>query len=220
MAIFSGEPLLAALDERDRDTLLRLGADRAYQAGDRILTQGDPDTFVVVIVSGWTVVRGDADNGRSVIFGLCGPMDVIGELAAFDGAPRSATVTALVAVRARLLSDHEFHAYLKDRPRAYAAVARTLVSRLRAADDQSQDLATLPVVRRLARLLLDLDGTGSRVEAAARLTQQELAAAIGASREAVAKALADLRARGVVRTADRRVAVTDRLALQAIAQLQ
>lgn len=164
-------------------------------------------------------MRGEAENGRSVIFGLCGPLDVIGEFAAIDGAPRSASVTALTVVHARSVSARDFGAFLRQRPHAAQAVTRCLVSRLRAADDQNQNLATLPVLRRLARLLLDLASSAPRARAAARLTQQEMAEAIGASREAVAKALADLRARDVVGSVDRRLVLLDAEALRAIAEL-
>jgi CRP/FNR family transcriptional regulator, cyclic AMP receptor protein len=219
MGIFSEEPLLAALDTVEREALLRAGTSRIYQQGQRIMRQGDRENFVVAITAGWTVVGADSDNGRSVIFGLCGPMDLIGELAAFDGGPRSATVTALTEVRARWLRSDELRTYLSENPRSYDAVLRGMALRLRAADDQNQELATLPVLRRLARLLLDLDGSHPRAVPAHRLTQQELAAAIGATRESVAKALADLRARNILRTGDRQITVLDRQALTAIASL-
>lgn len=219
MAIFSDEPLLSALESEDLRTLLRLGYPHTFSADERILKQGYANTHVVVVISGWTVVRGEADNGRSVIFGLLGPKDLIGEIAALDGGPRTATVTALTSVEARVISAPDFRGYLERHPHAAAAVTRLLTARLRSADFLSQDMATLPVLRRLARLLLDLAGTDRPAEAVARLTQQEMAAAIGASREAVAKNLAALRERGIVRSVDRRVVVADVQALRAIADL-
>ena len=219
VGLFSQEPLLAALGATDRNTLLGMGSRRTYQAGDRIMTQGATEDFVLALSSGWTTVSADSDNGRSVIFGLCGPHDLVGELAIFDGGPRSANVTALTNVSAQLLTRSQFQSFLRKHPHAYEAVLRGMAIRLRAADIHSQDLATLPVLRRLARLLLDVDGKDPRAAAAARLTQNELAAAIGATRESVAKALADLRSRDVLRTLDRRIVVIDRPALAAIAAL-
>lgn len=231
MAIFGGDPLLSLLSAEDRAALVELGNERHYAVGQRILGQGDIDHFVGLILRGWTVVRAEAQNGRSIIFGLCGPMDVIGEMAALDGGPRSATVTALLDVRARIIPAADFLSFLNNRPDARDAMARSLSARLRAADDQSRTLATLTVLQRLARLLLDLDADPDadlepdpgRAPAAAapgaRLTQQEFAAAIGTTRESVAKALADLRARGVLRSEGRRIAVLDKGALQAIALL-
>ena len=159
MAIFGGDPLLSLLSVEDRETLLELGSERRYAAGQRILSQGNTDHFVVLILHGWTVVRAEAQNGRSIIFGLCGPMDVVGEMAALDGGSRSATVTALVDVHARAVPAADFLGFLGTRPSARDAMTRSLSSRLRAADDQSQALATLTVLQRVARLLLDLDRT-------------------------------------------------------------
>lgn len=219
VGLFSQEPLLAALAVADRNTLLATGAPQTYRAGERIMTQGALEDFVLALVGGWTTVSADSDNGRTVIFGLCGPYDLVGELAVFDGRPRSANVTALTAVSAQLLTRSQFLSFLRQHPHAYEVVLRGMALRLRAADEHSQDLATLPVLRRLARLLLDVDSKEPRAAAAARLTQNELAAAIGATRESVAKALADLRSREVLRMLDRRIVVIDRLALAAIAAL-
>ncbi|MBS2965371.1 Crp/Fnr family transcriptional regulator [Actinocrinis puniceicyclus] len=210
---------MAALAASDRDALLAMGSPRTYRAGRRIMAQGAVEDFVLALSTGWTTVSADADNGRSVIFGLCGPRDLIGEMAVFDGGPRSANVTALTDVSARLLTRGQFQSFLRGHPHAYEVLLRGMAIRLRAADVHSQDLATLPVLRRLARLLLDVDGEDPRSAAAARLTQNELAAAIGATRESVAKALADLRSRDVLRTVDRRIVVIDRPALAAIAAL-
>ena len=219
MGLFSQEPLLAALDLADRNTLLEMGTPRAYRAGERIMAQGALEDFVLALSSGWATVSADAVNGRSVIFGLCGPYDLVGELAVFDGRPRSANVSALTPVAARMFTRNQFRSFLRKHPHAYEVVLRGMAIRLRAADAHSQDLATLPVLRRLARLLLDVDGKDPRAAAAARLTQNELAAAIGATRESVAKALADLRSRDVLRVLDRRIVVIDRPALAAIADL-
>jgi CRP/FNR family cyclic AMP-dependent transcriptional regulator len=219
LAIFSDEPLLSVLAAEDLRALLKLGYPHTFATDERILKQGYASTHVLAILGGWTAVRGEADNGRSVIFGLLGPQDLVGEIAALDGGPRTATVTALTPVEARVISAPEFRDYLERHPRASAAVTRLLTARLRSADFLSQDMATLPVLRRLARLLLDLAGSDRPAEAVARLTQQEMAGAIGASREAVAKNLATLRERGIVRSVDRRVVVADPRALRAIADL-
>ena len=124
MAIFAGKPQLRRASDRNRESLLKLGSDRHYAAGQQILRQGNDDQFVALIQDGWTAVRIEASNGRSVIFGLCGPMDVIGEMAAFDEAPRSAAVTALVDVRARTVAAADFLDFLMPRPDAYEAAVR------------------------------------------------------------------------------------------------
>lgn len=218
MAIFGGEPLLAALQDGERKVLLELGAPCEYRVGARLMNQGGSDRHIVAIQTGLAVVRADSANGRSVIFGLCGPMDVVGEMAGFDGGLRSATVTAMVDLRGYSLPEEKFHRYLKEHPRAYEAVVRSMTSRLRAADER-QALATFPVLQRLARLLVDLHDIRPITGAGVQLTQSELAEAVGATRESVAKALAELRARKVLTVLNRRVTVLDIAALRAVALL-
>lgn len=214
MGIFSDEPLMAALHPADRQAVRESATARTFAAGAFLLRQGDQDDFVIVIDSGWVVVRADSGSGRQVVLAIRGPGDIIGEFAAFDGSARSASVVAMTRVSALLLAGARFRRFLNDRPRAAAAVMRGLTLRLRATGGHLQDVATLPVLSRLARLLLDLDGP-----ATLRVPQHQLAASIGASREAVAKALADLRGRGLVRTGGGQVHVLDRTALAVIADL-
>jgi CRP-like cAMP-binding protein len=218
VGIFAEEPLLSALRTQDRAALLAAGSPRRYERGRQLMQQGVHEDFVLAITAGWVVVRADAANGRSLILGFCGPEDLVGELAALDGRPRSATVSTLTPVEACLLSGARFHGFLKDHPAASVAVLRGMALRLRAISSHRQDLGTLPVLQRLARLLLSLDEE-AKDAVTGRLSQQELATAIGATRESVAKALAALRDRGVLSTSERSVRVLDTTALTAIAEL-
>lgn len=182
------------------------------------MRQGVLEDFVVAITAGWAATRVQAANGRSLIFGLCGPEDLVGELAALDGRPRGATVAALTPVEAVVVSGPAFRGFLRDFPQVNVAVRKGMSLRLRASGDRRQDLATLPVPQRPARLLLSLDGAADRSAVVGRLTRQELATAIGAMRESAAKALGGLRARKVSSTADRQVRIGP-AALTAIAEL-
>lgn len=140
--------------------------------------------------------------------------ELIGDLAAFDQGPRSATVTALGEVEATLLAGQRFRSFLATRPLATGLIMRQLSTRLRNADVERRALASESVLRRLAVRLVELaertgraGGNGTVVELP--LPQHDLAAAIGATREAVAKALRVLRDQDVVRTAHRQVTVID-----------
>lgn len=219
MGVFTQEPLLSVLRPADRTAFLAAGKPRRYDPGQALMQQGALEDFVVAITAGWAAIRVEAVNGRSLIFGLCGPEDLVGELAALDGRPRSATVGALTPIEACVISGLAFRRFLQNFPQANTAVLQSMSLRLRASDDQRQDLATLPVLQRLARLLLNLDEARDRAEVAGRLTQHELATAIGATRESAAKALASLRVRNVLSTNDRQIRILDRAALTAIAEL-
>lgn len=219
MGILAREPLLSGLPPADRAALLTAGTRRHFGATDRLIQQGITDDFVIAISVGWTAVRVDAANGRAFLLALCGPGDVVGELSVLDGGPHNATVTALTPLETHVVSSACFHRFLANHAAASVGLLRGMALRLRAIDAHSQDLATLPVAQRLARLLVTLDQNGPHRTPAVRLPQQELAAAIGATRESVAKCLAALRARGVLVTSGRQITVVDHAALAAIAEL-
>ncbi|GAA2514718.1 Crp/Fnr family transcriptional regulator [Pilimelia columellifera subsp. columellifera] len=175
--------------------------------------QGDDGESVYLLLSGLVkVVRGDA-AGRSTILTLRGAGDVVGDLAAIDGQPRSATVTTLTATRCRVVPGALFRAF-SERPGVGSAITRYIAYRLRDADTQRAEMATLPVRQRLARALLR---THAGAGAAVALPQQELANLIGASRNSVVDALAVLRRRAIIATERRGVVIRDLDALHALA---
>ncbi len=128
--------------------------------------------------------------------------------------PRSASVTALGTVEAVAVSGDRFRGFLAARPHATSLIMRQLATRLRSADVERRALASETVLQRLAARLVELAeragrqaDTGTVLELP--LPQHDLAAAVGATREAVAKALRLLREQDVVRTANRTVIILD-----------
>lgn len=215
MSLFGdGRSFLEALPSQDRSELLALGAKRTYRPGEVMIRERDTGTFVLILRSGWSVVSVETERGARLILALRGAGELIGDLAAFDQGPRSATVTALGEVEATLLAGQRFRSFLATRPLATGLIMRQLSTRLRNADVERRALASESVLRRLAVRLVELaertgraGGNGTVVELP--LPQHDLAAAIGATREAVAKALRVLRDQDVVRTAHRQVTVID-----------
>jgi CRP/FNR family transcriptional regulator, cyclic AMP receptor protein len=144
-------------------------------------------------------------------------------VSAIDGEPRSATVATLEPVEALLLPGSAFAAFLERRPRVALVILRMVAARLRYADAQQADFATHDVVGRVAHRLVELcDRFGTpgegRIEVAIPLSQEELAAWTGASREAVSKALQLLRSLRILETGRRHITVLDIDALRRRAQ--
>jgi CRP-like cAMP-binding protein len=178
---------------------------------------------VLVLLDGRVKVVALTPAGREVIVAVRGPGDLLGEMAAFDGQPRSATVATLEPVEALLVPGSAFAAFLERRPRVALVILRMVAGRLRYADAQQADFATHDVVGRVAHRLVELcerfgEPGADRIEIELPLSQEELAAWTGASREAVSKALQLLRSLRIVETSRRRVAVLDLEALRARAQ--
>ncbi len=213
MSLFGDEdPVMDTLSPADRDALLALGSPRVYSGGTVILREGERTTFVVAILAGWSVVSTATDRGGRLILALRGAGDVIGDLAAIDERPRSATVTALHEVRSVIIPGERFRGFLFSRPAASRMIMRQIGARLRDPDSGRRELASSTVLERLAGLLTELaDRRGQRTEAGVAidlaLPQHDLAASVGATREAVAKGLRVLRDRGIVRTGQRQLVV-------------
>jgi CRP-like cAMP-binding protein len=213
------EGFLSELEPEDRDELLRLGTVRRYRRGDVLFHQGDEAGAVLVIMAGHVKTAQVTAGGREVILAFPGPGELLGELSAVDGLPRSGTVRALEAVEALAVPGSAVRTLLERRPRVGLVVLRAVSARLREADRQRVDHAVHEVVVRVASRLVELcdrfgDGSSGAVEIGLALTQDELAAWAGASREAVAKAIGLLRTLGWVQTERRRIVVLDLEALR------
>ena len=210
---------LDALEPEESEDLFSTGRRRRYGANVAIFHEGDDAGPVMVLLSGRVKAAALSADGDEVIAAVRGPGELLGELSAIDGAPRSVTVTTLEPIEALVLPSAAFTAFLERRPRVAIVLLRMLAGRLRYADTRHVDLATHDVVGRVATRLVELSerfGTATpegHVAIELPLSQEEIAAWTGASREAVSKALHVLRELGVVETGRRRVTVLDAEAL-------
>jgi CRP/FNR family cyclic AMP-dependent transcriptional regulator len=205
---------LSVLSSADVGELLALGRRRPLQAGEVLVGEGQHSSEVYVVLAGRVRVLMTARDGREILVGVRGAGEVLGELAALDPAPRSATVSALEVGEAVVIPGGSFSAFLQARPPLMLAMLRSLSRRLRDTDRQLVERNAEDATTRLARSLLELaarygvveDG-GVRLDVP--LSQQELANGIGASREAVNAILARWRDAGIVTTGRMRITLLD-----------
>jgi len=212
-----------ALSERESEDLRAAGRRASYGAGVTLFHQGDDAGAVIVLLAGRAKVASLSSAGREVIVAVRGPGDLVGELAAIDSEPRSATVTTLEPVEVLLVPGSAFAGFLERHPRVALVLLRMLAGRLRYADAQQADFATNDVVGRVAHRLVELaerfGATGEeRIEVELPLSQEELAGWTGASREAVSKALQLLRSLRIIETGRRHLTVLDIESLRRRAQ--
>lgn len=214
--------LLEGLTTAERKTILQLGARRQYSAGETLLAEGDRTTFAFIILDGYVKISAVTEGGTESLLAIRTAGDIVGELAALDAMPRSATASAAGAVLGRVLTKPE----LDDCFRRYPAIAvgfnRAVAAKLRAATRHRIDFRGRDARERLARALLELFGDSAglsgHLQRGLLLTQAELAGLIGASEPTVHKALRDLRSAGAVDTRYRHLAITDIDALRRIAE--
>ena len=214
----ASEDFLGSLSVEERDALQAAGIRRTYGANVTLLHQDDEAGPVVVLLSGRAKIA-VIGTDREAILGVVGPGELVGELAAIEDSLRSTTVTTLEAVEALVVPRSEFLALLNRHPRIALVILRMVAGRLRYADAQRAEFATLDVTGRLAQRLLELSerfGTPHErgIEIKLPLSQEDLANWIGASREAISKAFQVLRTLNVVETGRRRVTILDPEALR------
>ena len=208
------DEFMARLGQADRADLTARGRRRQWPAGASLYLEGESCTTVLIVASGRVKVFSLTAEGEEILLAVRGPGALLGELSAVDGAPRSASVAALEPVVALVVPIAAFVDYLRSHGDAAIALLQLVTARLRDADRKRVESAAYDIPGRVARRLLELaerfgepDGQGVRIAVA--LSQDELAGWVGASREAVAKALRVLRDRGFVTTGRRTMTVLD-----------
>ncbi|MFE7270094.1 Crp/Fnr family transcriptional regulator [Streptomyces sp. NPDC057623] len=216
--------LLGTLPLPVRRELLALGTKTRYDQGSVLLSEGARDRHILLLLSGLAKVTATVENGESSLLAVRVGGDTLGEMAAMDGAPRSATVTACGPMTARVLQPGVLHEFLMRRPEVSMALTRIVSYRLRWANRRRLDFRGYPAKVRLARLLAELaTAYGSSgddgVVIGCRLTQPELAAFIGAAETTIHKGLRELRDEGLLVTGYRSTTIRDLPRLRRLADL-
>jgi len=218
--------LLAELcDSPDAATALRsLGTARTYEAGEHLLIEGLRETFVLLLLGGVTKVTATSEDGDTALLAIRLGGDLVGEFAAFDNRPRSATVTAAGPVTARRIGQRDFLDCLDSAPAVALAVSRMLVRKNRWSVRRRGDFSGSPVATRVARVLVDLmedygEPRGPGVLIGPRLTQAELAGLVGAKERRVHHVLGELAAQGLIQVGYGRTTVLAPDRLRAAARL-
>jgi CRP/FNR family cyclic AMP-dependent transcriptional regulator len=187
---------------------------RRYRRGEVIVEQGTKSNALYILLTGRArVVTADA-RGREVILAVFQSGDYLGEMSLIDNEPHSATVRAEVQCDVLVLGRAEFARCLPENSSLSYAIMRGLVARLRAADRQIESLALLDVYGRVARALLDMAEDGAEYKLIRnKVSRQDLAKVVGASREMVSRVMKDLEERGFIQTQENgAVHIMERLA--------
>lgn len=198
---------------------VRRSGRRQWRRGEVLCRQDEESDWVALIEVGRVKASNHTAGGSEVVLAVRGPGALLGELAAVDAQPRSATVQALEPVTALVMPPHEFQAYLQSHGRVALLLLRLLAERLRDADRKRIEFGAQDSTGRVAARLVELAerfGTpvSDGIQIALPLSQDELAGWVGSSREAVSKALGSLRSAGWIRTSRLSVVVLDLAALR------
>lgn len=195
--------LFAPMEPADIDAVVAQAITRKVARGTTILRRGDAGASMMVVLSGKVRVGLTSEDGREVTLGIVGEGDVLGEMALLDGEPRSADAVALEDCNVLLLERGRFQRLLRDRPEMSQRLIAVLCRRLRRANAAIEEMALMDLESRLGRLLKRLAAQygkpakrGTRIEF--KLSQKDLSALIGASREKVNRQLRTWEEEGVL----------------------
>lgn len=180
-----------------------LGAAAVFRTGPGVtlFRAADPPSTVFFVCRGTLRVHAETPSGAMTL-ALLGRGDLIGEMSALDGRGRSAAVTTVEPSELACLPRAIFSDALSRLPALAVNVARLLSERLRLADQTIVSLASMEVDRRVARQLLTLATRyglpcgDEAIHLPLRLTQQDLASLVGASRERTNRAVVAFKRRG------------------------
>ena len=190
-------PLLSVLSEDELALLARVVLRKSYARGSHILRAGDPTDSLYILISGRIKVFMSDLEGKEVILSILGPNEFVGEMGLIDNSARSANVVALEACEVVCISKADFKRCLSENFEMAMTVMRGLVKRLRDADNQIGSLALMDVYGRVARLLLEMaEEVDGQTVVRKKLSKQDVARMIGASREMVSRVMKHLQEAG------------------------
>lgn len=189
-----------------------------------MIEEGERSTSVMVLCAGCVKVQGRLENGGDALLAIRARGDLVGEMAAIDGRPRSASVICCSLTRVEIIRQGDFLRYLATHPDFGLAFNRMLVRRLRQANRKRLDFTGCDAPVRVARVLVEISETWGRpgpegIRSGIALTQHELAGLSGTARRTVEETLGRLRTGHVVATGRRGFTIIDREALYRAARL-
>ena len=198
---------LDILTEAELRALSGQGAVKAFPKQTVIVSEGDETDSLYVILSGHVKVFLADESGREVVLGTQGPGEYFGEMVLYGGA-RSASVMTLEPSRFIVIPRRKVREFLRGQPEFAVRIIEKLIRRIRVLTASVKNLALMDVYGRVARLLLELaeEDRGNLV-IGEKLTQQDVARRVGASREMVSKIFKDLAVGGYISVKQKRITI-------------
>ena len=197
-------PLFTMLTPAQAESLASAVEKRRFKRGQLIVEQGKKQDALFILLAGRARVVVTDVKAREVILATLHPGDYIGEMSLIDHEPHSANVEAEVQTDALVLAGSDFTRCLLENSATVSAVMKGLVQRLRSADRKIESLALLGVYGRVANVLLDsgvlIPGPDNMRIIRDKISRQDIAKMVGASREMVSRVMKDFEEQGFIET--------------------
>ncbi len=224
IAALGGMPLFRDLDAADLATLAATVRTRRYARGEVIFHRGDPGDALHIVLTGRVKISSPSDTGVEAILTTLRPGEWFGALALLDGAPRSASATAVGATETLILPRDRFRQLVDDEPSIRDHVLTALAEEMRRLTRHVEELHFLDIAGRIAARLVRLaeeqgiDRDDGEVRLDGPITQGEIAAMVGSTRQSVNKLLGQLVDDGLIRIERDAIVIQDLAALRQAAR--
>lgn len=208
-------PFFAGLDAAALERVASGMRSRRFRRGEVIFHLGDPGDALFVIVSGDVKISLPSETGDEAILTTLGPGEVFGELALLDGAPRSASATAIGPTETVVLPRDRFRELIATEAGVRDALLASIAGELRRLTTHVEELHFLDITGRLAARLVRLANDGGTrlpdgsIRLRSNLTQADLAAMVGCTRQSVNKLLGQFTDDRLLRQDREGIVVTD-----------
>ena len=210
--VFEKVPLFSGLSRSELTILAQHATIRTYPKNTVVINEGDEANALYVVISGQVKVFLSNEEGKEIIVNMQGACEHFGELALLDSTTRSASVMTTEKTKLAVVSKPDFQRMLADHPGIALSLIRDLTHRVRVLSENVKSLALLDVYGRVAKTLLGMasDRDGELI-VEKRLTQQDIANRVGASREMVARIMKDLTTGGYISVSNRHIVINEKL---------
>ena len=204
-------PLFAGLSPQVLAEIEQHGSIKTYRKNTIVINEGDETDSLYLILSGRVKVFLSGEDGREAVLNHQGPGEYFGEMSLIDRQPRAASVMTVEPARLMIISRGDFMRCLASNPEIALNLIKPMTSRIRMLAQNVSNLALLDVYGRVARTLLQHASEEDGVMMTGKLTQQEIADMVGASRAMVSRILKDLRTGGYIDVDKKRIIINQQL---------
>ena len=204
-------PLFSGLPKEALVEIEQHGSVKSYKKNVIVINQDDETYSLYVILKGSVKVFVSGEDGREAVLNHQEAGDYFGDLALIDKQPRVASVMTTEPSKFMIISREDFLKCLSKNPEIAINLIKPMTSRIRMLAKNVSSLALLDVYGRVARTLLDQSEEQGDVLVTEKLTQQEIADMVGASRAMVSRILKDLKEGGYISIEKKRITIHHKL---------
>lgn len=217
------DSILRSLSRQELDDFMSFAVVKRLTRGETLIDAGDPGDSMMIVLAGTLKVCVTSSSGREVVLDYLGPGGIIGEIAVFDGKPRTADVIAVDAAELVVLQRRFVLPFLEKNPAAALRIIELLCDKLRRTNALVQDGSTGSKAPKLARGILRLlEEHGIREENSVsigfRMSQTDLGNYVNISRENVNRQLREWEDAGIVQVSRGHISILDEASLRRIAE--